>query len=317
MSTAPTTSAGEAPLLGPVAVTGATGFIGRALCRRLAAMDLSVRALVRRSGADLPVGVLPVHGSLSSASALNELVRGARVVVHLAGAVRGGDRAAFDAVNVVGTRELVATIASRAPRAHLVLVSSLAARVPDLSDYAASKRAAETLLTESSTGTHTILRPTAVYGPGDVELLPLLRTMARGIAPIPADPSHRVTLVHVEDLVDAILLAARRPDIGAGPFEITDDRPDGYDWSELSETVGRVTGRRVRRLTVPGALLSAAGSVNRVLSRAFAHAPMLTPGKARELCHPDWSCDTAPFRDATGYAPARSLETGLTELLVP
>jgi nucleoside-diphosphate-sugar epimerase len=298
-----------------VAVTGATGFIGRALCRRLAAAHVPVRALVRRSGAELPVGVIPVLGSLASASALNELVRGARVVVHLAGAVRGADRAAFDAVNVAGTRELLATIGARAPKARLVHVSSLAAREPGLSDYAASKRAAETLLDGERTFSSVVLRPTAVYGPGDEELAPLLRTMARGLAPIPADPSHRVTLIHVDDVVEAILAAAAAPDPGPGPYELADERTDGYRWDELVDAVARASGRTVRRVTVPRAVLAAAGSANRAAARLLARAPMLTPGKVRELCHPDWSCDTAPFRDATGWAPGRRLQDGLADLL--
>jgi nucleoside-diphosphate-sugar epimerase len=298
-----------------VAVTGATGFIGRALCRRLAAAHVPVRALVRRSGAELPVGVIPVLGSLASASALNELVRGARVVVHLAGAVRGADRAAFDAVNVAGTRELLATIGARAPKARLVHVSSLAAREPGLSDYGASKRAAETLLDGERTFSSVVLRPTAVYGPGDEELAPLLRTMARGLAPIPADPSHRVTLIHVDDVVEAILAAAAAPDPGPGPYELADERADGYRWDELVDAVALASGRTVRRVTVPRAVLAAAGSANRAAARFLARAPMLTPGKVRELCHPDWSCDTAPFRDATGWAPGRRLRDGLADLL--
>ncbi|HSG89353.1 MAG TPA: NAD-dependent epimerase/dehydratase family protein [Pseudomonadales bacterium] len=299
---------------GPVAVTGATGFIGRALCRRLADLDVPVRALVRRSGDQLPEGVRPVHGSLTSGSALNELVRGARVVIHCAGAVRGGDRAAFDAVNVIGTRELLATIAVRAPGAHVVLISTLAAREPALSDYAASKRAAESLLDQQAPFTHTILRPTAVYGPGDVELQPLLTTMARGLAAIPGSADNRVTLVHVDDLVDAII-AATDPAVGPGPYEIADGRADGYRWPELATAVSAISGRRTRLLTVPTGALAAVAQANRFVARIFARAPMLTPGKVRELTHADWSCDTQPFRAASGWAPRIALNEGLGTVL--
>lgn len=299
---------------GPVAITGATGFIGRALCRRLAERDIPVRALVRRSGEQLPESVLPVHGSLSSASALNELVRGARVVIHCAGAVRGVDRADFDSVNVIGTRELLATIAVRAPQAHLVHLSTLAAREPGLSHYAASKRAAEALIESRPPASCTILRPTAVYGPGDVELLPLLEAMARGIGPAFGALDNRVSLIHVADLVDAIL-AACRPGIGLGPFPLADARPDGYRWTELAAAVTEVTGRQVRLVRVPTGVLAALSHANRLVARALASAPMFTPGKVRELTHPDWSCDPSAFRAATGWAPAIDLVEGLRSVL--
>jgi nucleoside-diphosphate-sugar epimerase len=310
-----------------VAVTGATGFIGRALCRRLTDLGIPVRALVRSStGAqrqkeqqrDLPSGVTRIRGSLSDPDALAELVRDARVVIHCAGAVRGADRAAFDAVNVDGTAALIDALIDAgtgpAPAARLVLVSTLAARAPQLSDYAASKRAAEALLTAGLPFDHCILRPTAVYGPGDVELQPLLTTMARGLAPIPGHPDHRVTLIHVDDLVDALIAAATSAP-GPGPFELADDRDDGYRWPELAAAVSARSGRRVRLLPVPAAVLVGLGRVNRRLARALGRAPMLTPGKARELLHPDWSCDTRPFRRTTGWAPEHDLTAGLATVL--
>lgn len=306
----------DAVLEGPVAVTGATGFIGRALCRRLADMDVPVRALVRSSGDRLPEGVMPVHGSLASASALLELVRGARLVIHCAGAVRGNNRAAFDAVNVVGTRELIATIKARAPRAHLVLLSSLAARAPQLSDYAASKRAAETLLEYDLPFRHTILRPTAVYGPGDVELQPLLASMARGFVPVPGSRDNRVTLIHIDDLIAAILAAAS-VDAGTGPHELCDLRADGYSWPELAAAVTAVTGRPVRLLPVPAPLLASLGHFNLLRARTFARPAMLTPGKARELTFEDWSCDPEPFATRTGWSPRVELVAGLRSVLQP
>ena len=297
-----------------MAVTGATGFIGRALCRRLNDLGLPVRALVRRARAELPGGVTRVHGSLADPGALAELVRDARVVIHCAGTVRGANRAAFDAVNVDGTAALIEAMSEQAPTARLVLLSSLAAREPKLSDYAVSKRAAEALLTPGLPFEHCILRPTAVYGPGDVELQPLLTAMARGVAPVPGRPDHRVTLIHVDDLVDALIAAATRAP-GPGPFELADDRADGYRWPELAAAVGARSKRRVWLLPVPAAVLVGLGWINRRLAGALGRAPMLTPGKARELLHPDWSCDPRPFRAATGWAPQHDLAAGLATVL--
>ena len=134
-------------LSGPVAITGATGFIGRALCQRLEPGRQVVRALSRQADSRLPDTVTVVRGDLSSSAALRALVRDAAWVVHCAGAVRGASRRAFDAVNVDGTAALLDAMAAAAPKARLLHVSTLAAAQPQLSDYAASKRSAELLVT--------------------------------------------------------------------------------------------------------------------------------------------------------------------------
>ncbi|MEE4301847.1 MAG: NAD-dependent epimerase/dehydratase family protein [Pseudomonadales bacterium] len=297
-----------------VAVTGATGFIGRRLCARLRAEGRDVRALARRPAALPGDDAETVRGDLDDATALRTLVAGADAVVHLAGAVRGADRAAFDAVNVVGTQNLLDAVARAAPETRFLHVSTLAAREPGLSDYAGSKRAAEALVSAAAVPS-TILRPTAVYGPGDVELQPLLETMARGLATAPGDARNRVTLIHVDDLVDALLAVLAAPTPARGPFELCDGVAAGYDWPELAAAVARHSGRSVRVLTVPGALLRSAGLVNRALARLTGRAPMLTPGKARELTHPDWRCDPEPFTAAFAWQPRIDLARGLATVL--
>ena len=301
-----------------IAVTGATGFIGRRLCERLVADGHRVRALARRADHGLAAAVDVVPGDLNDEGALARLVAGedgvADAVVHLAGSVRGVDRAAFDAVNVSGTRHLLAALAG-APDAHLVHVSTLAAREPALSDYAGSKRAAEDLVAAAPLAARTILRPTAVYGPGDVELQPLLDGMASGLATVPGSRDNRVTLIHVDDLVAAITAALAHPGLHPTPYELCDAEAGGYDWATFATAVEAHTGRPVRLLTVPRAVLTTVGTVNRALARLTGRAPMLTPGKVRELTHPDWSCDSAPFIDAFEWRPAIDLSAGLATVL--
>ncbi|MEE4360801.1 MAG: NAD-dependent epimerase/dehydratase family protein [Pseudomonadales bacterium] len=299
----------------PIAITGATGFIGRALCARLCTSGhASVRALVRRTTAALPARIGIVRGDLLDRAALARLLDGAGTLFHCAGAVRGADRRAFDAVNVEGTRQLLEAVQRHAPHCRVMLLSSLAAREPQLSDYAASKRAGESLLAQIASLDAVILRPTAVYRPGDVELKPLLQAFARGLAPVPGTRDARVTLIHVQDLVDAMMLTATAP-LGSGPFELSDARVEGYRWSEIADAVTAITGRKVQLLPIPRGLLSGISRITVALSRITGHAPMLSPGKVRELTWPDWSCDTAPFSEATGWTPRIDLEAGLRSVL--
>lgn len=300
---------------GPVAITGITGFVGRALAQRLLAAGVAVRGLIRQRHADLPAAIERVTGDLHSPGALDALIANTSLVVHCAGAVRGRERADFDRVNVAGTEALLARIGQVHPGVRLIHISSLAARAPELSHYAASKRAAETLFDDATRCRWTLLRPTAIYGPGEKELAPLLASMARGFAPTPAVADARVTLIHIDDVIDAILAAAANPDSQSGCFELSDAHAEGYGWDELCAAVAALRQRKIRRIPVPVALLTAAGRINLTLSGWFGYAPMLSPGKVRELTHPDWSCDIEPFTAASGWRPRIDLAQGLATVL--
>jgi len=255
-----------------------------------------------------------VRGDLSTDGALGALVDGADAVFHLAGAVRGATQADFDTVNVDGSARLLAAMDREAPRARLLFFSSLAAREPALSHYAASKHRAEQLLLARAAGRPlTILRPPAVYGPGDTEMLPVFRFMAQtGLAPCAGQASARLSLIYIDDLVRAALAWLAEPLAAPGAsLCLHDGRDRGYDWPALCEIVGSVCGRRVRPWEIPRLPLDVVAHLNRSLGRALGRAPMLTPEKLRELRHPDWVCDNTAIGAALGWQPAVQLAEGL------
>jgi 2-alkyl-3-oxoalkanoate reductase len=300
-----------------LALTGATGFIGTALRRQLVSAGWEVRALHRRrvpqpqSGSD-DTRIRWVCGSLSDPDSLRRLLKGASAVVHCAGAVRGASAEQFNQVNVAGVARLVQAARELHPTPRFLLISSLAAREPALSFYAASKRGGEdTLRTLAGPMATTIFRPPAVYGPGDREMAPLLRCMQHGVAPVLGSSAARFSMLYVEDLTEAIRQTLARPDWAPGPFEIHDGHPGGYSWEEVMTTVSRILSRPVRTLRIPVALLRAAAAGNLLLAQLCGTLPMLTPGKVRELTHPDWVCHDAPLREATGWTPRIRLEAGM------
>lgn len=264
-----------------------------------------MRALTRspRTGS----GVEWVPGDLGNALSLDRLVEGVHAIVHLAGVVRGASQDAFDAVNVAGARA-VGTAAARAGVRRVLLISSLAAREPSLSFYARSKRGGEDAL-RASVAEATVLRPPAVYGEGDKELLPLLDLMRRGLGVHPGHPG-RFSLIHVDDLSSAIRawLAA---DVRGGTFEVHDGRAAGYGWGDVLDAVAEVGRRRVVDLPVPRAVLAGVAAVNLSVARVLRLDPMLTPGKVRELFHHDWVCGDIRFEGLTGWQPTVDLEEGL------
>ncbi|WP_448508014.1 SDR family NAD(P)-dependent oxidoreductase [Immundisolibacter sp.] len=301
---------------GTVALTGASGFIGAAIARHLISRGWRLRLLVR-PGSQARLPSLPatrvITGSLADPMVLKQLLAGAQALVHCAGAVRGLTRADFDRVNVSGVQALL-DAADDALR--VVHISSLAARHPRLSHYAASKRAGEQLVqTCLPPARRVILRPPAVYGPGDRELRPLLDRIMQGLALIPAPRDARFSLLHVNDLATAVACLLSGSAAWGCTHEPDDGQPGGYAWQDLLAAIARLRQGSVRALTVPGPALSALGACNELLARLTGRAPMLTRGKARELRWPDWVATGNASLLAIGWRPVIHLDQGLRDTL--
>jgi nucleoside-diphosphate-sugar epimerase len=307
-----------------VAVTGATGFIGPHVVRRLRADGWQVRILTRRAvdaslfGSGLGE-VEVVRGGLDDGASLQRLLNGAQAVVHIAGLIKARSREKFFRANAesVGRLVEIAAAATKPPR--FVLISSLAARAPDLSDYAASKLAGEqALIAAGAALPWSILRPPAVYGPGDRATLPFFRCVRHGIGLLLGSAGARLSLIHVEDLASAVglLLAdAKLADHGgAGLIAEVDDGQGGYTWPEMIAVAAEAFGRRARVVRVPMAIPYGLGMLNQVLAR-IGYTPMLTPGKVRELYHSDWVCDPSPIMARTAWQPAVSLRQGFASTI--
>jgi nucleoside-diphosphate-sugar epimerase len=300
-----------------IALTGATGFIGSNVLRVLLAQGFRLRALLRgaRRPANGPSGdgrLEWIDGSLADARALETLVAGCDAVVHIAGAIRGAHYADFAAVNVDGTARLTRAVAAAAPAAHVLAISSLAARAPELSWYAASKHAAEQEISAAASR-YTILRPPAVYGPDDPALAPVWRMLARGWLLRPGPARARFSLLHATDFAEAVARLVRHGPAGC-VLTLHDGRSGGYDWSDVARIAAHHRGAPVRTMPVPAGLLTSAAALNLGLSRLAGRQPMLTPGKVRELSHPSWVCDNVAIRKILHWTPARRLEDELGTL---
>ena len=302
-----------------IALTGATGFIGSRVARRLLADGCKVQALTRSTSDRsrlLDLNIHWVEGSLEDLDSLKRLVNGAVAVVHCAGAVRGATQAHFDRMNVNGVARLVQAVSEQHPVPRFLLISSLAAREPDLSLYASSKRQGEVVLaTHSGRMPWTVFRPPAVYGPGDREMLPLMQWMARGFAFILGSGDNRFSMLYVDDLADAIRhwLHSRSPSHQV--LELHDGHPNGYSWQDVIETFQHLGVKRVRRVHVPVAGVRVVAALNCIAARVWGYQPMLTPAKLRELTHPDWVCENTAIAQETGWAPRVTLEDGLRRTL--
>jgi nucleoside-diphosphate-sugar epimerase len=302
-----------------IALTGATGFIGNRVARRLVANGYKLQALTRITSDRSRLSGLNIHwveGALEDLGSLKRLVYGVDAVIHCAGAVRGATQAHFDRLNVDGVARLVQSISEQHPVPRFLLISSLAAREPEISPYASSKRQGEVVLTAQSVKIPwTVFRPPAVYGPGDREMLPLMRWMARGIAFVLGSGDTRFSMLYVDDLAEAIRHWLLDDSTHEQVFELHDGHPGGYSWQDVIGTFERLRVKRVRRVHVPAAIVRIAATLNFIAARTLGYEPMLTPAKLRELSHPNWVCENDAITRETGWTPHVSLEDGLRRTL--
>jgi len=242
-----------------IAVTGASGFVGRHVTTLLAGRGHQVRALVRddpgRAAAALPAERTP--GDLADPAALAALTRGADVIVHLVGIIVEAGAATFEAVHVEGTRRLL-TAAREAGVRRFVHMSAVGARdEPGATRYHRTKWRAEELV-RSSGLSHAIFRPSIISGP---ENRPI-RTLARlhrwsPLVPVFGDGGFAMQPVWIGDVALAFALAAERPAL-SGVFEL--GGPATLTYEEFVRAIGRAAGHPRPLVHVPLAVARAAAA---------------------------------------------------------
>ena len=297
---------------GSIAVTGGTGFIGRRLLPALTDLSLPVRALTRGAQPIRSDHLTWIHGSLASDESLETLLEGATHLIHLAASVRGNTSKDFLRTNMHASERLFNLCSQMPAPPRVLFVSSLAAREPSLSHYAKSKHLAEQALEALASDLEwTIFRPPAVYGPGDTEVRALLQFALFGLLPVPSHAHHRVSLLHVDDLVAAMLAWLRANDASGQVLELSDSTTGGYDWQQLAKLLSGHYGRRVHVMRLPKSLLLLAGALNASIGHLVRRPVMLSVGKARELSHPDWTADPTEAMTRLDWRPLIEFPEGI------
>jgi nucleoside-diphosphate-sugar epimerase len=281
-----------------VALTGGTGFLGGHVIDRLIAAGHKVRALARKPQYARD-GVTWIAGELENPG---DLCIGAEVIIHVAGVVNA-DAATFDKGNRQGTETMLAA-ARAAGVKRFVHVSSLSAREPQLSNYGASKRAAEDAVVASSLD-WSIIRPPAIYGPGDTDNLELFRFAKRGIMPLP--PEGRLSAIHADDLARLIMAMVETAPAHAF-YEPDDGHPDGWSHKEYAQMIGAAVGRNPRTLALPKAALNLGAALDGLFRGGKAK---LTRDRVSYMTHPDWVIDPTRRPPATLWTPAIPTPDGL------
>ena len=262
------------------AITGGTGFVGAHLVDAALAAGHRVKALTRKPQRERD-GVDWVLGDLSTRDSLEWLVDHADAVIHVAGTINAPNAAGFEQGNVAGTLAMLAA-ATAGGIQRFVHVSSLAAREPKLSLYGASKAKSEELV-HSSGLDWAVVRPPAVYGPGDRETLELFRMAKLGLMLMP--PKGRVSVIHADDLARLLLALAAPGTPSRCLIEPDDGKPGGWSHREFARALAAAVGTKAAVISSPGVLLRAAAKLDHLLRGEKAK---LTTDRAAYFSHRNW-----------------------------
>jgi NADH dehydrogenase len=259
-----------------IALTGATGYVGSRVVRKLLRREHAVRALVRRperAGPLEDLGVQVVAGDLRDVGALAALVAGSDAVVHLVGIIVEAGGQTFAAVHVAGTRALL-TAAENAGVRLMMYMSALGARpTAGATRYHQTKWQAEEAV-RAGRLPHVILRPSLIAGPGNAALKTMVDMIRLSpVVPVIGNGRYELQPVWVEDVTEVFALALERPDV-RGTFDVAG--PERLSYHQLLDQLEAALGVKRRRMAVPV-------GVARFAAAAGAALPHLTPITSEQL----------------------------------
>lgn len=294
-----------------VALTGATGFLGGYLIPALVTAGYHVRALTRRPQAPQD-GVTWVIGDVELPESLDTLASGAAIFIHGAGLVKALSLNDFRRVNKMGSWHALQA-AKQSKVRQFIMVSSMAAREPNLSHYSRSKWEGDNALqTFKWPFEWMIMRPAGIYGPGDHEFLPIFQQAKAGRYISAGGKDNRFALIHAADMAAMIVSQLQAP-FAQTIIECDDGHKDGYAAADLKDIFIRLgLSDKIKVINCPSLLLKLFGWVNSVRAFITRKPQLISHKKANELTHKDWTVHTPPTLD---FTPHYDLQRGFADTL--
>jgi dihydroflavonol-4-reductase len=309
-------------------VTGANGFVGSHLARRLVEAGARTRALVRPTS-ELTllegVGAELVYGDVSDRAALEAAFDGADYVFHVAGVVKALERETFHKVNGAACAHVCDALEVAAPRMkRLVHVSSIAAAGPTVpgkplseldperpvSIYGRSKLEGEAAVkSHAERLPTTIVRPPVVYGPGDSALLDLFRALKRHLMGVITGGPRVYSYVYVEDLVDGMLAAASSERALNETFFLTS--PEVLSYKQFQEEILEALGTWAILVPVPSFVMPLVGRLADWLARRRGKPALLSSQKVAEALPMAWLCTGDKAQELLGFETQTRIPDGL------
>ncbi len=313
-----------------VLVTGATGFVGSHLTEALAQRGYHIRCLTRPSSdlswlKSLPVEL--VQADMNDHESMIPAVRGANLIFHLSGLTKAKKESAYYKANADASRVLYEVCHKVNPGvAKIVHVSSLAAAGPavpgkprietdpplPLTYYGKSKFEGERYAREYMRYLPiTVISPPAVYGPREKDIYFYFKLIRRHIEPrIGLKPKY-LSIVYVKDLVDAILLAADKPESTGQSYFVDDGNI--YSWRDVSLTIRTVMNRKTIPVLIPQWKISVWAFLAELFMSFSSKPALINRQKILELKQEAWTCSSRKIREELGFASRYDFERGARE----
>ncbi|MFV1883523.1 MAG: NAD-dependent epimerase/dehydratase family protein [Balneola sp.] len=312
-------------------VTGGTGFVGSHLVEALIAdPDYSeVRCLVRSSDKWLTgLDFTRVTGDLFDLKAIGKALEGVDVIFHNAAILRASSKREFTRANVEATENLI-RLAQKKGVTNFVITSSIAAagpssgvpltekaRMKPVSMYGESKKEMETIIHKiaSKSDSIKILRPPAVYGPRESDIYTFFKTFKAGISPIVGDGNHpRLSLVYVSDLVNGIMLSAKKTDAGIHTYFLG-GVDNEYSWNQITRITSIVMGKKALKIKLKPEWVKKLGSIIENAASLFGKYPVVNKEKTTEMVL-EWVCSSDKARKELGYNPVMTIQEGFSRTI--
>lgn len=302
-----------------VLVTGASGRIGRRLLEILVANGVEPRALYRNPSQQRMTGLRVYQGDLLQPGSLEAVLDGVDVVFHLASYgpakddPRPEDHPLHRTVTVEGTRNLLAAAQSSGVE-HLLFTSSTRVIDGSASLYARSKREAESLVLAAGPYLETlVLRLAPVYGfARQGSVAQMIAAIDAGRFPSLPDFGERRSLVHVDDVIQALLLLAMAEGTAGNTFTVTDLQ--SYSSRQMYEMICAALGRKPGRRAMPAWLLGVAAGAGDLLQQLLGRPMPMNRERLEKLSASAWF-DGEPLARETGYRPQMDLEKALPQII--
>lgn len=316
-----------------VLITGASGFVGFHLLNEALAEDLEIYAAVRSNSSINHLQNLPVNfvnldftsvDNLRQHLAENEY----DYLIHAAGITKAKTEAEYNLINAEYTKNLALAANSLIkPLEKFVFVSSLAALGPlkeldgDIKDdaianpvtsYGKSKLLAEKYLFEIKDLPLIVIRPTAVYGPREKDILILFKTINKGLEPYIGDFRQQLSFIYVKDLA-RVIVNSLCATVNNKSYNVSDGQV--YNRYALADFTKQLLGKKTIKFHLPITAVSSLASMMDLLYSRSQETPALNKEKMAELTAVNWACSIANIKQDLGYQPGFNLEQGLKETL--
>jgi nucleoside-diphosphate-sugar epimerase len=308
-------------------ITGSTGFVGSWVTEKLIEEDAEVTCLVRKTSNLRWIEHLPVkyhQGSLIDLDSLKSGVESADYVLHIGGVTKTLNMDEFYQGNVQATKNLLTAVEEVNPNLKkFVHISSQAAVGPSesknpidemhacrpLTHYGKSKLETEEIVHQFFDKIPiTILRPSTVYGPRDTDVYEAFRNIKNGINLKVGKNEQYVSLIHVYDLADGIIHAAKHErGIGETYFICNDQN---YSWSEIIEIIKKLVGKKAMNLSVPYSVAYGVASFIELAARIRGKPTILDRQKMKEIREQYWTASNQKLKAQLGFSPKLSMEEG-------